>query len=465
MATSGETIQGVENKYFEELKKVDGIEIRVKALNDFYTNKIEYEIPVLVQILSGKLPNPKDREPLNIIITLDRSGSMNGNPFLNCKKAIYNLIDKLQENDTIHFIVYDDTSKIIFEGEKISNKEKIIEQVDMVEIGGMTNIDDALSTSYKLFEKYNDTVGRKILFFFSDGEATTGEKNLENILPKLKETTMNNDIFISTFGIGSCYNSKWLQSIANVGRGYHYYIDYPEKIPMFVKQSLYSYCTKIGENGRFKVNPIDSKLTEINGSRKFESLIGGVSMKSIGQVDLLQFIMKFKINSEEDSIKLFEYQFSFDVIHPSFVGESNIKGVYEIKKTDDLDTLLTINPEVDSYMTIIRSGQLNQEITKLLQLGDYEKAISIKKEIVNSYEKLLDFDTFGLIKKNYDLETEALKKLIEGGVGAIKQHRAAARYSQAAACAYDSDEYEEEEDEDDNVGGAGDLFGGDEDDW
>lgn len=451
------------SKYHEELKKVDGIEIRVSALNNHFTNKIEYELPVLVQILTGKLPNPKEREPLNIIITLDRSGSMNGNPFMNCKTAIYNLIDKLQDNDTIHFIVYDGSSEIIFENENIKNKESILEMINNVMIGGMTNIDDALKSSTKLFEKYKDIVGRKVLFFFSDGEATSGQTNLDLILPKLKESSSENDIYISTFGIGSCYNSKWLQSIANVGRGYHYYIDHPEKIPMFVNQSLYSYCTKIGENGIFKVNPIESKLTEINGSRNFESLIGGVMMKSIGQMDLLQFIMKFKIDSNKDTIKLFEYEFSFDLIHPSFVGDTKIKGEYHIDMTDDIDSLLQINPEVDSYLKIIEAGQLNLEITKLLQIGNYEKAITIKKNIVESYEKLLEYDTFGLVKKNYDMESEALKKLIEGGAGAIKQHQAAAQYSRAAACAYDS---EEEEEYEENVGGAGDLFGGDdEDDW
>jgi uncharacterized protein YegL len=448
------------SKYHTELEKVDGVEIRIKALNNFYTNKIEYEIPVLVQILSGKLPNPKERESLNIIITLDRSGSMNGTPFEECKMAIYNLIDKLQENDTIHFIVYDDKSTIVFENENIENKEEILKKIKDVEIGGMTNIDGALESSIKLFDKYYEADGRKVMFFFSDGAATCGEKNLDIILPKLKESVKDN-IYISTFGIGSNYNSKWLQSIANIGSGYHYYIDHPEKIPVFVRQSLYSYCTKIGKNGKFKINPIDSKLTEINSSRKFESLISGVTMKSIGQLDLLQFIMKFKIDSDRDEIKLFEYDFNFDVIHPSFTKESHIHGEYHIKKTDILENLLDYNPEVSCYMSIVNAGNLNLEITKLLQLGNYQKAITIKKEIIESYEKLLEHDTFGLLQKNYDMETESLEKLIDGGESAIKHHKAAARYSQGAACAYDS---EEEEEDVGCAGGAGDLFGGDDDD-
>ena len=63
-----------------------------------------------------------NRLPLNIAIVLDRSGSMSGHPLNEAKQSAKMLIDRMNEDDRVSIITFDNRVDVIASNQHVTNK-------------------------------------------------------------------------------------------------------------------------------------------------------------------------------------------------------------------------------------------------------------------------------------------------------------------------------------------------------
>jgi uncharacterized protein YegL len=170
-------------------------------------------------------PDPQS-EVIDKVFTLiiDRSGSMTGTKIDQAKEAASYIVDNLNEGDYFNIVDFEtnvsnfEDDHVVFEPVSHSNA---INYIDSIFAGGGTNIAGSFSTAIPDFAS-NDTTLANIIIFLTDGEATVGLTNTDDILDHIQDLITINEIFnlqIHTFGIGDNVNESLLSQIASENNG------------------------------------------------------------------------------------------------------------------------------------------------------------------------------------------------------------------------------------------------------
>lgn len=450
----------LKEKYLEEMKKVQGIEVRAIPERSYLHPGIKYQMPVLFQVLAGDLPENLTRDPVNLCLVLDRSGSMNGQPLENCKKAISNLISKLNNNDLLHLVVYDDKIDTIFENKRSSDLEELTPIINDIKARGTTNISGGLERAAEILRD-SESMGTKIIFLFSDGLANAGNTNLDSLgsnflLPQVRD----HDITFSSFGIGSDYNEKWLQSIARSGNGNYFYIDTVERIPEIVDKGLRGFTTMMAKNLTMRAEGVNNlRLVSFNQSNDYDTMLNGKKINVLREHGLIQFMGTIELGGSHEPGVL-RYSLNWDWVLDDFANDENgFSHTLKLTPSSNVDQLRERNPEVVVYQSIIRGGEMSQQVTDAMESGDSNKAIELKEKLISHYESVKNLDKYGMIEVMIKREREALDVLKREGLTrrSFKHQSYYGRHARAAAGLCAREAYEEEDEEEDEDMGFG-LF-------
>lgn len=120
--------------------------------------------------------------PTDIILTLDRSGSMTGTPLANMKEGAKTFIDILSEatggsqSGTIgsgsHIAVVSFADSATADTQLITSVDELKSAVDALTAGGSTNHADAFAKATELLDA--SSVSNKVIVLFTDGKTTVG---------------------------------------------------------------------------------------------------------------------------------------------------------------------------------------------------------------------------------------------------------------------------------------------------
>jgi uncharacterized protein YegL len=179
--------------------------------------------------------------PKDLVIALDRSGSMAGNKIEQAKASLEFVLKNLNPGDRFNVIAYNDTIERLFEGmvpNDRANVEKALGMIDRITASGGTNIHDALASAVQSVSAGTEKHSKYILFL-TDGLPTVGQTNESTIL---KDTISANDkararIFV--MGIGYDVNVRLLDRLSGENRGYSSYVKEREPLESRIA-SLYN---------------------------------------------------------------------------------------------------------------------------------------------------------------------------------------------------------------------------------
>jgi len=166
----------------------------------------------------------EERKPANIVFVVDVSGSMNMENRLGLvKKSINLLVDNLKDEDKIGLAIYGSR------GEKVldltSDKQKILNAVEELRSGGVTNAEEGIKIGYEMLSEGFEKGKINRVIIMSDGVANVGRTGHEGIFKQVKKYS-EKGITLSTIGFGmGNYNDVLMEQLANHGDGNYAYID------------------------------------------------------------------------------------------------------------------------------------------------------------------------------------------------------------------------------------------------
>jgi Ca-activated chloride channel homolog len=76
------------------------------------------------------------RLPLNFVLVLDRSGSMEGQKLETMKQAVNQIINQLEPNDVISVITFESSTQVIIPSQGANNKNEMMRKIDRITDGG-----------------------------------------------------------------------------------------------------------------------------------------------------------------------------------------------------------------------------------------------------------------------------------------------------------------------------------------
>jgi Ca-activated chloride channel homolog len=162
--------------------------------------------------------------PLNLCLILDHSGSMKGQSLDTVKQAAMQLIDRLSPQDHLTVIAFDHKAKVLIPSQPIENVASLKHQVNQLQAGGGTAIDEGLRLGVEeLVKSQKESVSQA--FLLTDGENEHGNNERCITLAKL---AADYNLTLNTLGFGDHWNQDVLEKIADAGGGTMAYIQRPD---------------------------------------------------------------------------------------------------------------------------------------------------------------------------------------------------------------------------------------------
>lgn len=229
---------------------------------------------LLLQISTPDISGQTKRNPLAIILVIDKSWSMKGQKIDETLEAAKTIISWLTRMDYIGIVAYSSDIQIVQPLTQLSEKKSILRKIETIQVGTATNLSGGWLQGLKMAQEAIKIPGSvKRVLLLTDGRATMG----------LMEDTQFTDIArkhaalgitTTAIGFGTDFREETLGEIARAGQGNFHFVDSPEKISdIFYKEfgdigALYAQAAELkvtcGKGVKFHelLDDLDHEVTE-----------------------------------------------------------------------------------------------------------------------------------------------------------------------------------------------------------
>jgi Ca-activated chloride channel family protein len=178
------------------------------------------------------------KPPLDIVVVLDRSGSMAAAGKMDyAHQGIKLLVDALGDADTFTFIAFDDKVETLFGPAPVVDKAAVKAIVDGVQPRNGTDIFDGLEAGYKAALSVGDETQQRRVIFLTDGLPTVGDINHADI-EAMSAGYNAKYIGLTTIGLGSDVDVGLLRQLSEQGGGNFYFAEKPAAVQEVFTQEL-----------------------------------------------------------------------------------------------------------------------------------------------------------------------------------------------------------------------------------
>jgi len=168
--------------------------------------------------------------PLNIVLLLDNSGSMERADRVRIiREALRVLAEQLQPQDKLSVITFARTARLWVDGAPGSDAGAVAMAATEITPQGGTNLEDAMNLAYQTAAKHYLAKGINRVVVLTDGAANLGNVEPESLKQKV-EAQRKQGIALDCFGIGwEGFNDDLLEVLSRNGDGRYGFINSPEE--------------------------------------------------------------------------------------------------------------------------------------------------------------------------------------------------------------------------------------------
>ncbi len=205
------------------------------GLGGYYKSVLEEILPV-----RSDFEKEKEKPSLGMVVVVDKSGSMDGDPIEMAKTAARSAVELLGRRDQVAVLAFDGDTYVISEMQPASSTAKISDEIARIEAGGGTTMYPAMEMSFEMLMATSAKLKHVILL--TDGVSTPGD--FEGLAAQMASAK----ITVSTVAAGSGADTELLEQIARVGKGRYYFTEDPAQVPqIFAKETVTASKSAIDE--------------------------------------------------------------------------------------------------------------------------------------------------------------------------------------------------------------------------
>jgi len=212
---------------------------------------------------AAELPATNDRETRNVdmVIVLDRSGSMKGRKIEDARRAVLELLSSLSAEDRFALITYSDGVHIASGLSNVTdaNRVGIASAVNAIRAGGGTNLGAGLQAGIDILISASRHTNAAKVILISDGLANKGLTDVK-ALSDIAAVAVEKEFAVSTVGVGVEFNEHLMTAIADRGTGSYYYLENPAAFAEVFQKEFYNTQTAALTGVKIQI-PMSSGIT------------------------------------------------------------------------------------------------------------------------------------------------------------------------------------------------------------
>jgi Mg-chelatase subunit ChlD len=168
------------------------------------------------------------QKPLNLVLLLDNSGSMERpDRVQTIQAALRALAAQLKPSDRISVVSFARTAQLCVDGLAGNQAEELVRRVGELNPQGGTNLEDALALAYQTARRHFQTTGNNRVILLTDGAANLGNVDPATLRQSVVQQRQKG-IALDCFGIGwEGYNDDLLENLSRNGDGRYGFLNDP----------------------------------------------------------------------------------------------------------------------------------------------------------------------------------------------------------------------------------------------
>ena len=214
------------------------------------------EFTLMVSARSRQM-TAEERPPLNLVFSLDTSGSMSGQAMNMLKETMVATAGSLRAGDTVSVVSWSVGQSILLDGHMVDgpNDPALLGLVDTLEPGGSTDLHAGLVTAYQLANAHHLSNGINRVMLISDGGANAGVTDVDLIA----SASADNDgegTYLVGVGVGQAngyYSDTLMDTVTDAGKGAYVFIDSPDEAQKMFGERFLSNTMVVARNVRTRL--------------------------------------------------------------------------------------------------------------------------------------------------------------------------------------------------------------------
>ena len=165
------------------------------------------------------------RRPTDVVIVLDRSGSLDGAKIEHARAAVRELLAQLGPQDRFALVTYSDAATLAVPLSPVDDRARSAWNGVIAEIqpNGGTNMSSGLDLGVDVIERGRDSGRVPHAILISDGLANQGDPSPEGLMRRARRAAQG-EYMLSTVGVGTDFNEYLMTALADAGTGNYYYL-------------------------------------------------------------------------------------------------------------------------------------------------------------------------------------------------------------------------------------------------
>lgn len=170
-----------------------------------------------------------ERPPMDLVLAIDTSGSMRGDPISYVRRGLLRMIDGLAPGDRVAIVGYSQAAYPLLPEAAGEDAAAIEAAINQLQAQGTTNIYDGLYSAFEIAAAWRTPGRQSRVVLLSDGQATAGIVQGER-LKGLAQAYAREGIGITTIGVGTDFDIDVMRALSEVGAGNFYFLENPQAV-------------------------------------------------------------------------------------------------------------------------------------------------------------------------------------------------------------------------------------------
>jgi Ca-activated chloride channel family protein len=316
---------------------------------------------------------------VDMVIVLDKSGSMHGPKINNARRSIIALLADLSPEDRFSLITYangvQQHSGLI--PVTPSNRDLLETRVRQTRAGGGTNLGAGLQAGINvlLSSTRQGNIGKVILI--SDGLANQGITAPKD-LGQMASLAVEKEFTISTAGVGADFNEQLMAAIADQGTGRYYYLENPDAFAAVFQEEFNNARVLAARSVKVRI-PLPSGVTLVSASGYPVKTENGCALFYPGNLrsgQTRKLYLSFKLPT--DAVQTFNIKdIQVEYVHNDIHYTADLDNSFQIACIRDAQKVAASIDREKWIKKVIKSdfNRLKEEVALDIKTGQKENAL------------------------------------------------------------------------------------------
>ena len=187
------------------------------------------------------------RIPANVVLVIDKSGSMQGERIEQAKEAALMAVERLGEKDVLGVVAYSDKAVVLSPAGRLRHTDEMRADIRRLRADGRTALYAGVSQGIRELKPFVDPYAVNRIILLSDGQANVGPSTPKELEGLGREAAKAN-ITVTTIGIGLGYNEDLMSKLALASDGNHAFVEQPDDLVDIFNEEFGDVLSAIGSD-------------------------------------------------------------------------------------------------------------------------------------------------------------------------------------------------------------------------